>query len=150
MFFNHHNASEIMVQIEKNVTRGLTLDSEVALICAVVLCDMHRRIHLLFGDEFGICGHRIAENIPDAARILVEHEITKVVNKPGMFHMAGNPPACSKAISFNELPQALLFRHVNGGWIFESEYHYVWFDSSHTPTAIIQHPLTKGCSGKLI
>lgn len=59
-------------------------------------------------------------------------------------------PLGSTAIIFESLPKALIFRHVNGGWIFESEYHYVWFDSSHTPTAIIQHPLTKGCSGKLI
>ena len=64
-------------------------------------------------------------------------------------------------LTFNNLQDALNYRHDNGlgGWIFAPEndkpnfypYHdVILFPSEFTPSAIFNHPFTKGRTGKLI
>jgi len=140
----------IMKHISLHGINGMTIDSEVAQTCAVTIRDIHNRIHLIFGDEFGEYGHLIAENINTAVSTLIKHGFTKIASRNRIFNRIGRAPLGSTAIIFESLPKALIFRHVNGGWIFESDRQIIWFDCSFTPTTIILHSLTKGENGRLI
>ena len=59
-----------------------------------------------------------------------------------------------KLLVFNTLQSARDYRyeHGTGGWIFESdsESYSVLFPPDVCPTAIFNHPITKGRSGNLI
>ncbi len=51
---------------------------------------------------------------------------------------------------FNDMESALHYRSEQGGWIFHSEHgNAIWFDVSHTPTAILTHQATRGLAGTL-
>jgi len=55
-------------------------------------------------------------------------------------------------IGFRTLAEALTFRALHGGWIFEptTGLGCIWFHPSYTPTPIMLHPATRGLSGKLL
>jgi hypothetical protein len=54
-------------------------------------------------------------------------------------------------IGFAHLNGALVWRELNGGWIFEADTgEVIWFSTRFTPTPIMLHRVTRGLSGKLI
>ncbi len=57
-------------------------------------------------------------------------------------------------LSFVSLQQARDYRHQNGtgGWIFENEATKVavLFPPYMAPISIFHHPMTRGCTGRLV
>lgn len=53
---------------------------------------------------------------------------------------------------FKDAPTARNYRRDNGtgGWIFDSPEMVILFPPELTPTGILNHPVTKGRSGKLL
>lgn len=142
----------IMNHINHSGRIKVLLDSQVAPTSALLVGDMHNRIHLIFCDEFGDYGHTVAENLRDAVSKLVDHRFTKVATCQRIYNCISRAPHGCNAMIFDSLAKALLFRCRNGGWIYEPEQaqQCLWFDNSFTPSKIMQHPLTQGGSGKLI
>ena len=77
---------------------------------------------------------------------------TRQLCRPGGYHPVSVAVWTPEKNGEQGLEMALLNRKVWGGWVFESKTtpgYAVWFDTSYTPSEIMQHETTQGHSGKL-